>query len=117
MDYAKKMVDQYINDNFILDNFQVVDFKLLPSGKILTDINGDTILVFFDIEKNKVVYEFGEKSKEIKNVRGAGRKITVDVDQIHTFQKNGKTQEWISKELGCSLSTVKRYWLKADRTK
>jgi hypothetical protein len=110
MSEAKKSVENFIAENFKVEEFQVTDFKLLPGGKVLTDKNGETILIFFDIQTEKVVYEFGEISKNLTNPRKAGRKKTVDVDQIHAFRNEGKTQEWIARELNVSISTIKRNW-------
>jgi hypothetical protein len=60
MQSAKKAVENFITDNFKVDDFLVTDYKLLPGGKVLTDKNGETILIFFDIQTDRVVYEFGQ---------------------------------------------------------
>lgn len=44
------------------------------------------------------------------NNRSAGRKRRVDSAMIRVFKKEGKTQEWIAKQMGISVSTVKRNW-------
>lgn len=105
-------VNKFINENFEVEKFQITDFNLLPGGKVLTDANGDTILIFYDIQTDKVVYEFGVKSQEIKNARNAGRKKTVDVQLIHDFKNQGKTQEWTAREMNVSISTIRRNWNK-----
>lgn len=110
MKTAKLQVDQFISDNFNIENFNVSDFKLLPGGKVLTDKNNETILIFYDLQKEKVVFEFGNIIKEIKNPRKAGRKKSIDVDQVHNYRNQGKTQEWVAREMNVSISTIKRNW-------
>lgn len=110
MKTAKQEVDKFISDNFEIEDFQVTDFKLLPGGKVLTDRNNDTILIFYDIQSEKVVFEFGKVTQEINNPRNAGRKKSIDVDQVHAFRDAGKTQEWTAREMGVSISTIKRNW-------
>lgn len=65
MSTAKKMVENFIAENFEIDKFTVTDFKLLPAGKVLTDKNNEMILIFFDIQTEKVVFEYGEISQNI----------------------------------------------------
>lgn len=103
-------VNKFIEENFDINSFQITDFKIVPGGKILTDATGATILIFFDIEKNKVVHEFGVISQEIekKNKRGAGRKKIVDVDLIKKLRAEGKSQEQVARDLNISISTVRR---------
>lgn len=110
MGTAKQEVEKFINDNFEIEDFQVTDFKLLPGGKVLTDRNNDTILIFYDIQSEKVVFEFGKVTQEISNPRNAGRKKSIDVDRVHAFRDAGKTQEWTAREMGVSISTIKRNW-------
>lgn len=42
--------------------------------------------------------------------RGAGRKKSVDVEAIHAYRDQGKTQEWTAREMNISISTVRRNW-------
>lgn len=42
--------------------------------------------------------------------RGAGRKKSVDVEAIHAYRNQGKTQEWTAREMNISISTVRRNW-------
>ncbi|MDY0219418.1 MAG: hypothetical protein RBR14_08745 [Candidatus Cloacimonas acidaminovorans] len=42
--------------------------------------------------------------------RGAGRKKSVDVEAIHAYRAQGKTQEWTAREMNISISTVRRNW-------
>jgi len=46
---------------------------------------------------------------KMKN-RGAGRKKSVDVEAIHAYRDQGKTQEWTAREMNVSISTVRRNW-------
>jgi len=46
---------------------------------------------------------------KMKN-RGAGRKKTVDVCAIRVFKAEGKTQEWIARQMDVSVSTIRRNW-------
>lgn len=58
MNSNKDKVIDYINNNFDISAFTIVDAPLVPGGVILTDKNGDKILLYWDILKQKVVYEF-----------------------------------------------------------
>jgi len=42
--------------------------------------------------------------------RGAGRKKSVDVEAIHAYRDQGKTQEWTAQEMNVSISTIRRNW-------
>lgn len=42
--------------------------------------------------------------------RGAGRKKSVDVEAIHAYRDQGKTQEWTAREMNVSISTIRRNW-------
>jgi len=42
--------------------------------------------------------------------RGAERKKSVDVEAIHAYRNQGKTQEWTAREMNISISTVRRNW-------
>lgn len=42
--------------------------------------------------------------------RGAGRKKSVDVEAIHAYRAQGKTQEWTAQEMNVSISTIRRNW-------
>ncbi|RYD01504.1 hypothetical protein N752_29835 [Desulforamulus aquiferis] len=49
MSSNEKKVLQYLEENFNLSFFTVVDFPLLPGGKIVRDQKGDELLFYHDI--------------------------------------------------------------------
>jgi len=56
----KNEVTNFINENFEVEKFNISDCKLFPAGKILTDQEGHAMLIYFDINTDKVVYKFME---------------------------------------------------------
>ena len=58
----KNEVEKFINKNFEVEQFKVTECKIVPAGKILTDKEGHTILIYFDINENKVVFKFMEEN-------------------------------------------------------
>jgi len=57
----KKMVMQYLNENFDLSYFQVVDFPFLPGGKILIDQRGEELLFYYDFLHGEVKWKMPNK--------------------------------------------------------
>lgn len=55
-------VEKFINENFEVNQFSINDCKLFPAGKILTDREGNEILIYFDINADKVVFKFMEEN-------------------------------------------------------
>lgn len=47
--------------------------------------------------------------EKMKN-RGAGRKPKANAEMIQVFKKEGKTQEWVARQMDISISTVQRHW-------
>lgn len=58
----KNEVENFINENFEVENFSISDCKLFPAGKILTDKKGETILIYFNINTNKVDFIIMEEN-------------------------------------------------------
>lgn len=58
----KNEVANFISENFEVEKFSISDCKLFPAGKILTDKEGYTILIYFDINADKVVFKFMEEN-------------------------------------------------------
>lgn len=58
----KNEVENFINENFEVEKFSISDCKLFPAGKILTDREGNEILIYFDINADKVVFKFMEEN-------------------------------------------------------
>jgi phage-related protein len=55
MDSNKKKVIEYIENNFDIELVKIKDFPVLPGGTIVIDSNGDEILFYWDILRQKVV--------------------------------------------------------------
>lgn len=55
-------VVKFINDNFEVEQFEITECKLIPAGKILTDKTGNSILIYFDINTDKVVFKIMEEN-------------------------------------------------------
>lgn len=58
----KNEVANFISENFEVEQFRIRDCKLFPAGKILTDKKGNEMLIYFDINKDKVVFKFMEEN-------------------------------------------------------
>lgn len=58
----KNEVANFINENFEVEKFNISDCKLFPAGKILTDQEGNAILIYFDINTDKVTFKFIEEN-------------------------------------------------------
>ena len=59
----EKKVLQYLEENFDLSFFTVVDFPLLPGGKILRDQKGDELLFYHDFLSGKIIWKEPAKNK------------------------------------------------------
>lgn len=57
MDSNRLEVQKYITSNFNLLDFWVKEFPLLPGGVVLEDSEGEEILVYWDIVKQKIKWE------------------------------------------------------------
>lgn len=53
-----KAVAEWIEGSFEPGAIKVTDFPAFPYGKLITDRNGDTMVVFWDILRDKVDYRF-----------------------------------------------------------
>ncbi len=53
----KYQVKKWINKNFNTDEIETEDMPLLPGGTIIKDKAGATMLVYYDILLDKVVYK------------------------------------------------------------
>ena len=54
---SEKRVLDYIEQHFNLSCFEVLDFPLMPGGKILRDKNGDELLFYHDILTDTVKFK------------------------------------------------------------
>ncbi|GAB6158536.1 hypothetical protein JCM39194_17360 [Desulfotomaculum varum] len=61
MNNNEKMVMQYLDENFDLSHFQVVDFPFLPGGKIVIDQNGEELLFYYDFLNGEVKWKMPNK--------------------------------------------------------
>lgn len=53
-----KAVAEWIKENFEPETVEVQDCPAFPYGKLLTDRNGDTMIVYWDILTSKVAYTY-----------------------------------------------------------
>lgn len=59
IDSNRRIVLDFLKVNFTnIKNMQLENFKMAPGGIIVTDKNNDTILFWYDIEQNKVKWEY-----------------------------------------------------------
>lgn len=57
--YNSNLIKQFILKNFPdLKNYAVEDFDFFPDGKIITDNDGDSILIYYDNIREKIVVVF-----------------------------------------------------------
>ena len=61
MSFAR-VIDEVYN-NFHKEDVTLERFKALPCGILVTDINGDTIIFFWDVLKQKVKWFFPDKNR------------------------------------------------------
>ena len=59
-----KAVAEWIDRNFEPETVKVQDFPAFPFGKLITDRNGDTMVVYYDIMTGKVAYTFPDEETE-----------------------------------------------------
>lgn len=64
MSSNEKIVLQYLDETFDLSSFTVIDFPLLPGGKIVRDTKSDELLFYHDILDGKIKWK--EPAKRIK---------------------------------------------------
>ena len=53
-----KAVAEWIKENFEPESVTASDFPAFPYGKLLTDRQGQTMIVFWDIMTGKIDYRF-----------------------------------------------------------
>ena len=53
---SKEKVLAWLNEQFVSDSIEVVDFPALPGGTIVRDQEGGEMLVFFDALTGQVKY-------------------------------------------------------------
>jgi len=53
-----KAVAKWIQENFEQGAVTISDFPAFPYGKLITDRNGDTMVVYWDILYGRVAYTF-----------------------------------------------------------
>lgn len=51
-------VKAWIEENFELEGIKVEPFPALPGGHVITDKNGETMLVYWDFMTEQIKYEF-----------------------------------------------------------
>lgn len=55
--YEDKAMD-WIEDNFALNEIEIVDYPFFPFGKLIRDKQGETIIVFWCVIYGHVNYRF-----------------------------------------------------------
>lgn len=58
MEEPNKEIAKWIEENFHDKAVEIKDFPVFPFGKLLTDKNGDTMVVYWDILLEKLAYAF-----------------------------------------------------------
>lgn len=58
-------VMKWIKENFVIDKFEVIDFPLMPGGKILKDKNGDELLVYNDVFNDQIKWDIKKNNHQI----------------------------------------------------
>jgi len=56
MDNPANAIEGWIDENFEAGVMTVTDFPLFPFGKLITDRQGQTVVVYYDISKGKVTH-------------------------------------------------------------
>lgn len=56
----QQIVNDWISENFDVEEIEIKDCPLFPAGKILTDKNGEKMVVFYDIMRECVQYRFAD---------------------------------------------------------
>ncbi len=59
-----KAVAKWIQENFEQGAVTISDFPAFPYGKLLTDRQGKTMVVFYDIMTGKVDYRFPDSDPQ-----------------------------------------------------
>lgn len=60
MKEGQKQVNKFIEENFQVEFFEIEDFPFFPYGKLLKDIKGETMVVYYDIMSGSVATAFEE---------------------------------------------------------
>lgn len=55
-------IAKWIDQNFDLEYVTITDFPLFPFGRMITDRDGDTMVVYWDILKGRVTYAYPDDS-------------------------------------------------------
>ena len=55
MDSNRLEVQKFLDKHFDIDRFAVNDYPVLPGGVVLQDSGGDTLIIYWDIQKQKVM--------------------------------------------------------------
>lgn len=50
-------VQNFIEQNFDLEKWELLEFPFYPGGVLLKDKTGESIVIYYDILKNKVKWE------------------------------------------------------------
>ena len=58
MDSNRVHVQKWLEENFQLEEFEIQEMPLVPGGVILKDKDNESMLVYWDILAQKIVYEF-----------------------------------------------------------
>lgn len=61
-----ELVNRWIEDNFDATAITVEPFPLMPQGKIITDRDGQTMVVYFDFANSEVKTMFPSESEGVK---------------------------------------------------
>lgn len=55
---SRERVQHWLEENFDLKHFSIQEMPIVPGGVIIKDKNEETMLVYWDIMEQKIVYEF-----------------------------------------------------------
>jgi len=58
MKQYEPLVLEWIKEHFDVSEVEIHEAGFMPSGKMIKDVNGDTMLVFYDILTGQVQYKF-----------------------------------------------------------
>lgn len=59
MDSNRRHVQEWLEENFELSEFEIQEMPIVPGGVIITDKDNESMLVYWDILAQKIVFEFG----------------------------------------------------------
>ena len=63
-----KAVAAWIKENFELGAVTITDFPLFPFGRMVTDRQGQSMVVYYDIMTGRVAYTFPDGDPKVTQV-------------------------------------------------